>query len=280
LVVIRGAGEMASGAAYRLYRAGFRVILLERECPTAIRRSVVFSEAVFEGSKVVEGVRAELCNSVPQALALADEGACIPMLIDPEARSVALLRPDVIVDGRMLKRDPGPGPEGAEACLRVGLGPGHVAGTNCDLVVETERGHTLGRVIERGPALPYSGRPGEIGGWRSERVVRAPVSGTLRTHVEIGDDVTVGAVLVEVEGVACRASIAGRVRGLLRDGSRVVAGQKIGDVDPRGALVDHTLISDKARAVGGGVLEAVLGWMSGRIGLPRAGKAQQAGRET
>ncbi|MBI5477754.1 MAG: EF2563 family selenium-dependent molybdenum hydroxylase system protein [Deltaproteobacteria bacterium] len=272
-VVVRGAGEMATGVAHRLYRAGLQVVLLERERPTAIRRAVAFSEAVLAGRVTVEGVAAVRCDARFQALDVASQGAAIPLLVDPEAEGLAGLAADALMDARMLKRDPGPRPAGANGLLVVGLGPGHLAGETCDLAIETERGHTLGRVIERGPTLPYSGRPHEIGGHATARLLRAPHAGTFRVRAAIGDLVAAGAVLGEVDGRPCPAGVAGLVRGLLPDGTPVVAGQKLGDVDPRGAAVDHRVISDKARAVGGGALEAVIGSLGGRLGGRRGGRA-------
>jgi xanthine dehydrogenase accessory factor len=272
-VVVRGAGEMATGVAHRLYRAGLQLVLLERERPTAIRRAVSFSEAVFAGRVAVEGVAALRCAAKFQALDVASQGAAIPLLVDPAAEGLAGLAADALVDARMLKRDPGPRPAGADGLLVVGLGPGHIAGETCDLAVETERGHTLGRVIDRGPTLPYSGEPYNLGGHTTARVVRAPCTGTFTVKATIGDLVPLGAVLGEVDGVPCVAGVAGLVRGLLPDGSLVVEGQKLGDVDPRGAAVDYRLISDKARAVGGGVLEAIIGSLGGRIGSRRGKRA-------
>lgn len=265
-VVVRGAGEMATGVAHRLFRAGLQVLLLEREQPTAIRRAVAFSEAVFAGRATVEGVGAVRCDARIQALDMASQGVIIPLLVDPLAVSLAGLGADALVDARMLKREPGPRPAGLDGLLLVGVGPGYVAGASCDLAIESERGHTLGRVIDRGPTLPYSGQPYAIGGHTTARLLRAPCVGTFRAHAAIGDVVAAGAVVGEVEGVACTAGVAGLVRGLLPDGAPVVEGQKLGDVDPRGVAVDHRLISDKARAVGGGALEAVIGGLGGRLG--------------
>jgi xanthine dehydrogenase accessory factor len=272
-VVVRGAGEMATGVAHRLFRAGLQVVLLERERPTAIRRTVAFSEAVLAGRVTVEGVAAVRADAKFQALDVAAQGAAIPLLVDPEAEGLAALAADAVVDARMLKRDPGPRPAGADGLLVVGLGPGHVAGETCDLAIETERGHTLGRVIEWGPTLPYSGEPHELGGHTTARLVRAPRTGTFRVRAAIGDLVPLGAVLAEIDGAPCHAGVAGLVRGLLPDGAAVALGQKVGDVDPRGAAVDHRLISDKARAVGGGALEAVIGSLGGRLGGRRGGRA-------
>jgi xanthine dehydrogenase accessory factor len=268
-VVVRGAGEMATGVAHRLFRAGLQVVLLEREPPTAIRRAVAFSEAVVAGRATVEDVTAVRCDARFQALDMASQGATIPLLVDPQAASLAGLGADALVDARMLKRDAGPRPAGLDGALVVGLGPGHVAGESCDLVIETERGHTLGRVIEQGGTRPYSGQPQEIGGHTTERLVRAPCAGTFRARAAVGDLVALGDVLGEIAGVPCRAGVAGLVRGLLPDGAPVAEGQKLGDVDPRGAAVDHRIISDKARAVGGGALEAVIGGLGGRLGRAR-----------
>jgi xanthine dehydrogenase accessory factor len=265
-VVVRGAGEMASGVAHRLFRAGLQVVLLECPQPTAIRRAVAFSEAVYAGRATVEGVAAVRCDARFQALDMCTKGEAIPLLVDPDAQTLAGLGLDALVDARMLKDDPGPRPAGTGGVLLVGLGPGHVAGETCDFAVETERGHTLGRVIERGPTLPYSGQPHDIGGHTTERLVCAPCAGVFRAGAAIGDLVAVADVLGEVDTVPCRAGLAGLVRGLLPDGAKVAEGQKLGDVDPRGAAVDHRLISDKARAIGGGALEAVIGGLGGRLG--------------
>jgi xanthine dehydrogenase accessory factor len=265
-VVVRGAGEMASGIAHRLYRVGLQVVVLERDRPTAIRRTVTFSEAVAHGRAAVEGVTAVRCATAAEAVRQVRDGLVLPLLVDPEAASLAVLAPDAVVDARMLKRDPGPRPPGSGDALIVGLGPGHVAGVTCDLAVETERGHTLGRVVEHGPTLPYSGVPHELGGASAARVVRAPRAGTLAARAAIGDLVVAGDLLAEVDGAPCRAGVSGQVRGLLPDGSPVREGQKLGDVDPRGAAIDARLISDKARAIAGGVLEAVLGALGGRLG--------------
>jgi xanthine dehydrogenase accessory factor len=263
LVVVRGAGDMATAAAHRLWRAGFPVVLLERAAPAAIRRAAAFAEAAVDGRATVEGVTAERCADVAAARALLAAGRAIPLLVDPEAGAVPELRPAALVDGRMLKDDPGPRPPGA--ALLVGLGPGFVAGGNCDLAVETSRGHTLGRVLARGATLPYTGTPALIAGETTRRVLRAPRAGVLRARAAIGDLVAAGACLCTVGDEPCVAAVAGLVRGLLRDGAAVAAGQKIGDVDPRGRAVDPALISDKARAIAGGVLEAVLGRLGGRI---------------
>ncbi|HEY3359953.1 MAG TPA: selenium-dependent molybdenum cofactor biosynthesis protein YqeB [Polyangia bacterium] len=262
LVVIRGAGDMATAAAHRLWRAGLDVALLERAAPTAIRRAAAFAEAVATGQATIEGVTAARCVTVAEARALLAAGT-IPLLVDPAAALVAALAPAAVVDARMLKDDPGPRPAGAP--LLVGLGPGFVAGVSCDLCIETQRGHTLGRVLTRGAPLPYTGVPAVIAGESARRVLRAPRAGVLRAAARIGDVVAEGAVLCTVDGEPACAAVGGIVRGLIPDGAEVTAGQKIGDVDPRGAAVDVTLISDKARAIAGGVLEAVLGRLGGRI---------------
>jgi len=211
-------------------------------------------------------VTAVRCDARLKALDVASQGAAIPLLVDPEAAGLAGLSADALVDARMLKRDPGPRPTGADGLLVVGLGPGHVAGGSCDLAVETERGHTLGRVIDRGPTLAYSAVPHDVEGHTTARLLRAPCDGRFYARAAIGDTVAAGAAVGEVDGVPCVAGVAGLVRGLLSDGVPVAEGQKLGGVDPRGGAVDHRLISDKARAIGGGALEAVIGWLGGRIG--------------
>jgi xanthine dehydrogenase accessory factor len=253
LVVVRGGGDLATGAAWRLKRAGFPLVVCELEQPLTVRRSVAFSTAVTDGSVVVEGVRAE---RVPLERAL--EMAPTPVV--PVVVSTALppLGASVVVDARMAKRPLDTTID--DASLVVALGPGFTAGVDCDAVVETRRGPRLGRVIWDGSAAPNTGTPGVVAGRGAERVLRAPADGTLRGRVRIGDTVGAGQVLATVGGLPVEAPFAGLVRGLVADGTPVVAGLKIGDVDPRTDM-DWREISDKALAVGGGVLEAVLTWL-------------------
>ncbi|OGK80386.1 MAG: hypothetical protein A2X52_20465 [Candidatus Rokubacteria bacterium GWC2_70_16] len=255
LVLVKGAGDLATGCAVRLARCGFAVVMTELGAPTAVRRTVAFSEAVHEGTVSVEGIRARLAQSPAAARRIARSGD-VAVLVDPEDRARARLAPVAVVDARMAKRNLGT--ERGEAAAVIGLGPGFTAGLDVDAVIETNRGHALGSVILDGQAEPNTGVPGEIGGYATERLLRAPAAGRLRALRTIGDSVEAGAEVGDVEGQPVTAPIAGVLRGLIRDGSQVRAGQKIGDVDPRARPEHCFTVSDKARSVAGGVLEAIL----------------------
>ncbi len=255
LVVIRGAGDLATGVAHRLHHAGFRIVMTEVPQPRALRRAVSFASAVYEGRVAVEGVEARLAGSGAEAKALLRQGY-VAVLVDPTAREALSLAPDALVDATMAKRNLGTAMSAAP--LVIGLGPGFTAGHDVHLVVETMRGHNLGRVIEEGPAEPDTGVPGAVQGHTRERVLWSPTTGTLRALAAIGDPVEAGARVAEVDGRPVTAGVSGVLRGLLRDGLPARAGEKVGDVDPRGVPEYCFTISDKARAVGGGVLEAVL----------------------
>jgi xanthine dehydrogenase accessory factor len=260
VVLVRGAGDLATGVAWRLKRAGFGVIMCELEHPLTVRRSVAFSTAVGEGSVTVEGIRAVRATAA-EAAALARSDV-VPVVVSPALPS---LPADVVVDARMANRVLDTSIR--DAALVVGLGPGFEAGRDCHAVVETMRGPRLGRVCWQGRAAPNTGTPGVIGGRGAERVLRAPAAGRPRWRVSIGDVVKAGAVLGTVGDQRVRAPFAGVVRGLIADGTPVTQGLKIGDVDPR-ADTDWREISDKALAVAGGVLEAILTWLSRRTGRP------------
>ena len=254
LVVIRGAGDIATGVALRLYRAGMEVVLCEIPVPTSIRRTVCFSEAVRLGETEVEGVTAQLADleEIPDLLSR----GVVPVLVDPEGACIGELEPDAVVDAILAKRNLGTTPDMAPVVVAVG--PGFTAGVDCHAVVETMRGHYLGRVIYDGPALPNTAVPGLIGGYAGERVLRAPADGAFEGAMEIGDRVEPGDVAGYVDGEPMVCTIGGILRGLLADGVPAVRGMKCGDVDPR-CEPDHCLCaSDKALAVGGGVLEAIL----------------------
>ncbi len=255
IAVVRGAGDLATAVGRRLHLCGFSVVHLETAAPTVIRRAVAFASAVFEGAITVEGVDAELARDVAGARALLDQRK-VSVLVDPAATSIAALRPRLVVDAILAKRNLGTHRDMAPRV--VALGPGFVAGSDVHAVVETCRGHDLGRVIVQGAAKPDTGIPGTIGGFGLERLLRAPRAGVFRTLREIGDAVRAGEAVAQVEGEPVRAEIAGVVRGLLRPGLTVHADQKIGDVDPRGDRALCFTISDKANAVAGGVLEAAL----------------------
>lgn len=255
LVLIKGAGDLASGVAVRLHRAGLRVVMTDLPRPTAIRRAVSFCRVISDGEAVVEDVRARFAPDAKQAMKIAADGQ-IAVLADPEAGCLAALRPAVLVDAILAKRNTGTAITDAPAV--VALGPGFTAGLDCHAVVETMRGHDLGRVYYRGRAAENTGVPGDIGGYTSQRILRAPCGGVFQTVMEIGTVVRAGEVVATVNGEPVAAAIGGVVRGILPDGTPVAAGMKSGDVDPRGVVESCYTVSDKARAIGGGVLEAVL----------------------
>jgi xanthine dehydrogenase accessory factor len=255
LVLVKGAGDLATGVAYRLHRAGFPVVMTEIAEPTPVRRTVSFAEAVYEGETQVEGLRARLVAG-PAAVRQAIAEGLIPVVVDPEARLVPELRPMVVVDAIIAKRNVGTSK--LDAPIVIGLGPGFVAGEDVHAVVETNRGHYLGRVFLSGSAEPNTGVPGPVGGYTTERLLRAPVEGTFASVCSIGDQVEKGEVAARVDGEPVLAGVGGVLRGLVRDGLHVTKGMKIGDVDPRAARDHCFTISDKGLAIGGGVLEAVL----------------------
>jgi xanthine dehydrogenase accessory factor len=255
-VVVKGAGDLATGVIARLCRSGFQVVATEIAQPTTVRRTVALSEAVFAGEVEVEGVRARLADGRQQIEQAWHEGV-VPVVIDPQAAIIRSLCPDVVVDAIIAKRNLGTNLTDAE--IVVGLGPGFTAGVDVHAVIETQRGHYLGRVLWHGSAEPNTGIPGEIGGRGIERVLRAPGAGVLRHAAKcIGDTVVEGETICFVDQKPVPARISGMLRGLLHEGLEVSAGMKIGDVDPRSAREHCLTISDKALAIGGGVLEAVL----------------------
>ena len=255
LALIRGAGDIASGAAMRLWRCGIDVVMTDLARPTAIRRTVAFSNAIVHGETTVEGLRAVRAENAAEAKKLLREGS-LPVLADPECACREELAPDALVDAILAKRNLGTKID--DAPIVVGVGPGFTAGEDCHAVVETMRGHTLGRVIYRGSALPNTNIPGLIGGYAGERVLRAPADGIFCQKLEIGAVVRAGDVAGEVAGQPMRCTIDGVLRGILADGTPAFRGMKAGDVDPRCKPEYCTTASDKALAVGGGVLEAVL----------------------
>lgn len=255
LVVIRGAGDIATGVALRLHRAGMQVVMCDLAIPTSIRRTVCMSEALRLGSYEVEGVRAVRVKNADEALDVVGEGN-VAVLADPEASCVAKLHPQAVVDAILAKKNLGTTRNMAPVV--VACGPGFEAQVDCDAVVETMRGHYLGRVWYSGKPIPNTNVPGLIGGFTGERVMRAPDTGTFQDVVSIGDHVQAGDVCGTVNGKPMRATISGVVRGLIQTGAHVREGMKSGDVDPRGVVAYARCSSDKALAVGGGVLEAIL----------------------
>lgn len=254
-VVIRGAGEMASGVIRHLFRGGFEVIALEMSHPTCIRRHVCYAEAVFKEKVTVEGVTAVLVDSVEEANKVAGD-ACVPVLVDPKASQLHALAPVAVVDGRMLKRDIDTDPDMAP--IVIGLGPGFAAGENCHAAVETSRGDDLGRVYFTGCPQADTGVPASVNGFSRERVLRSPADGEFTSNCEITDIVEAGQVLGDVAGVSVVGEIDGIVRGIIHDGLKVTIEQKIGDLDPRCDKERCYKISEKANAIGKGTLEALM----------------------
>ena len=254
VIVVRGGGDIGSGVIWRLRRVGFPVIVTELERPLTIRRTVAFSTAVTEGSITIEGIEGVLVTTGAEALAVV-ETASVPVLVSPDIPEVGA---SVIVDARLAKRNLGTAR--GQAPFVVALGPGFSAGDDCDAIVETMRGHDLGRVIWDGPAAPNTGVPGVIGGESAKRVVHASLDGVLSWDVGFGHAVQAAQQLGQIEGTPIRSAITGTVRGLLAHGP-VTDGLKIADVDPRFDPSAIGRISDKALSVGGGVLEAVLVWI-------------------
>ncbi len=273
LIVVRGAGDLATGTIHRLKKAGFRLLVLEAEHPAAIRRQVALSEAVYAGSARVEDVEAvrmdvDLAEKKNRKELLEQEMEQIwkkdgvPVLVDPAGLSIAALRPAVVVDAILAKKNLGTTKEMAP--LVIALGPGFTAGEDVDVVIETKRGHNLGRVIRSGSAVPNTGIPGIIGGYGKERVMHAQAEGILRNAASIGDIVEARAVIAEIETengtVPVEASLSGLLRGLIRDGYPVTKGFKIADIDPRKEELQNCFtISDKARCIAGSVLEVICG---------------------
>ena len=256
VIGIKGAGEMASAVAWRLYMANFRnLFMMEAPDPLAVRRRVSFCEAVHDGTQTVENVTGIRAQDIDQVQA-AWQTWRIPVLVDPQWTMIDRLEPDVVIDAILAKKNLGT--HRGEARLVIGLGPGFFAGEDVHLVIETNRGHHLGRIITSGPAAPNTGVPGNIGGHTRQRILRAPAAGRFVAFGDIGDRVKAGERVGTVEKATVRAEIDGILRGLIRTGTDVSKGLKIGDIDPRGDEAHCLTISDKAGAIGGSVLEAVI----------------------
>jgi len=256
VIAVKGAGEMATGIVCRLYNANFKqIFMMEIENPMAVRRRVSFCEAVHDGTACVEGISAVKTQG-PSGIQTAWSQNTIPVLVDPSWEAIKQLNPHVVVDAVIAKRNLGT--TITEAPLVIGLGPGFTAGENVHMAVETNRGHDLGRVMLNGSPEPNTGIPGTIAGFAGERVLRAPCAGIFTSHLDIGALVQKGDVIGHVDGQPVITIIDGVIRGLIRPQTHVKAGLKIGDVDPRGKLAYCNTISEKARALGGSVLEAIL----------------------
>lgn len=260
LIIVRGGGDIATGTIMKLYQCGFPVLILEIPNPSAIRRNVAFCEAVYQGSQTVENVTCYLAKDSAEAHAFLAEGK-LTMLIDSQGDCLKDFQPLALVDGILAKRNLGTNRNMAP--ITVALGPGFTAGEDVDAVIETQRGHKLGRVIYEGSAAPNTGIPGKIAGFDKERVIHSPAAGILRNVASITDTVKRGQTIAVIETdsgkIPVPASLDGLLRGLIRDGYPVTCGFKIADIDPRADEYNNCFtISDKARCIAGGALEAIL----------------------
>ncbi|CAK7075397.1 molybdenum hydroxylase [Tissierella sp. P1] len=261
LIIIRGGGDIATGIGHRLFMAGFKVIILDIEKPLAIRRRVSFCEAVYNGEIIVEGVKAILTRNLEEIYEAINNGI-IPVYIDGKGEIINSIKPIAIIDSILAKKNLGTTKDMAP--MTIGIGPGFEAGVDVDLVVETKRGHFLGKVIHKGKAEDDTGIPGDILGYKEERIIRAEANGIFKSYYNIGDKVEVGDIICETSGQKVRARISGILRGIIKEGLYVEKGLKIGDIDPRGIEEYVYTISDKARAVGGGALEGIMYLRKGR----------------
>lgn len=255
-LIVRGGGDLASGVIYRLYKCGYRVLVLECRKPSAIRRRVSFGEAVFDDTSCVEKVTGRLIHKIDEIYKVwgAKE---IPILVDETGEAANSLKPDALIDAILAKKNLGTTRDMAP--LTVALGPGFEAGKDVDYVIETQRGHNLGRVIDSGFAAPNTGIPGIIAGYGKERVIHSPAAGTMHNQAEIGDIVEKDQIIARVDDTPVYASLTGALRGIIRDGYIVPKGMKIADIDPRKEQKKNCdTISDKARCIAGGVVEVLL----------------------
>jgi len=254
-VLVRGGGDLASGVALRLHRSGFAVLVTEIAHPLVVRRKVSFAEAVFRQSVDVEGIIGRLSADLKEAGDILEWGE-VAVIVDPDLAHLRDFDPLVVVDARMRKRSPKEGMEIAP--LVIGLGPGFTVGEDCHAIIETIRGHTLGKVIWEGQAIADTGIPEEVLGKSGERVLRAPTDGIMIAHRQIGDMISKGELIANVGEAELLAPFDGALRGLIQDGIEVREGMKIGDLDPRCDPKYAFMVSDKAMAISGGVLEAIL----------------------
>lgn len=256
MIIIRGGGDLATGTIYKLHQCGYEVLILETVRPTAIRRKVAFCEAVYDGSFQVEGAVCQKVDTKEQCIEAWKEHK-IPLMVDPDGKMIKEMQPEAVIDAILAKKNLGTTKDMAK--LTIALGPGFIAGEDVDYVIETKRGHRLGRVIEKGSAIANTGVPGIIDGYGAERVIHAPAAGTIQVLAKIGSIVKKGQVLARIGDVSVYATLDGVLRGMIRDGFEVKKGLKIADIDPRLEEKENcTTISDKARCIAGGVLEVLV----------------------
>lgn len=256
IVIVRGGGDLASGIIHKLHRCGFRVLVLEVPKPTAIRRNICFSESIYEGEVEIEGIRAVHVHCLKE-IKECWKNSIIPVIIDPKGEYIKYIKPQIVVDAILAKRNLGT--RRSMANITIGIGPGFTAGKDVDLVIETARGHNLGRIIFEGQAKKNTGIPGEIMGYSKERVIHSPCDGIIENIFEVGDIVYKGEIIAYAVDMPVKAEITGVLRGIIRNESCVKKGMKIADIDPRISEISNCCtISDKARNIAGGVLEAIL----------------------
>ena len=260
IIVVRGGGDIASGTIHKLHRCGFKVVILEIEKPSAIRRTVCFSEAIYEGQSIIEGLVCKKANDLGEVYTILNKKN-IPIIIDPLGKLIKQLKPFVVIDAILAKKNMGTTKDMAP--ITIGLGPGFLAGKDVHIVIETMRGHNLGRIIEQGYAMANTGIPAVVNGVGKERVIYSPIIGNISNVKKIGDMVEKGEVIATIINdkniIEVKASIDGILRGIIRDKSKVKKGLKIADIDPRIEEVENSYtISDKARTIAGSVLEAIL----------------------
>lgn len=261
IVIVKSGGDIASGIIQKLYRSGFRILVLEIGNPTSIRRTVCFSEAVYNLEMEIEGITSVLVKDIDEIHKAWDDDF-VPIFVDPKGTCIDIIKPVAVVDAIIAKRNTGM--QRGIAPITIAIGPGFEAGKDVDVVIESNRGHNLGRLIFEGAAAPNTGKPGNIAGYEAERVLYSPAAGIITLEHEIGDTVKCGDIIGSVNGQNIVSKIDGLVRGLIREGTCVTKGFKIGDIDPRTEQIKNCYtISDKARAIGGAVLEAVMMGMRG-----------------
>jgi xanthine dehydrogenase accessory factor len=256
IIAVKGGGDLATGVAWRLFQSNFKnIFIMETPNPMAVRRQVSFCEAIYDDNIIVEGVKAKKIFQ-PEDITITWQDNNIPVLIDPEWKAIKVIRPHVVIDAIIAKKNLGT--DLSEAPLVIGLGPGFAAGKDVHMVIETNRGHNLGRVILNGSPEPNTGIPGNTGGYTHERVLRAPCTGIFHSELNIGDRVKKGQIAGYVDNTPVKVQIDGILRGQIRSNTMVKDKLKIGDIDPRENINYCTTISEKARAMGGSVLEAIL----------------------